>query len=201
MDGLGGVDDEIQRLVGLAADRSLSASELMDRPTLDRHAWRLAAGITLRACDRPVDVLIRQAITLLFLLGRDSDYLFAHGATRTVIIGADTVWKLSLNSVGDSASEIEASASISAPVAPARWQVIAGIQVLEMERVTLVDPDDVSDAELLANPWWTDVDGHELGRRTTGELVVFDAGQFGPRRRESLPARHRARLQPRPEHL
>lgn len=189
-----GADAEIERLVHLVAEQSLTAPELMRLPSLDRHAYLLASGINLRAYDKPVEVLMRQAITLLVLLGRDSDYLFAHGATRAVIVGTRTVWKLSLNSLGDKASELEATGAISAPVAPARWQAIAGVRVLEMERVEMVDPQDVSDAELAANPWWTDVDGHELGRRPSGELVVFDAGQFGPGRRNSLPARHCARL-------
>jgi len=176
-------------------------AEMARLTDLERSAWLLASGITLRRWDRPVEVLIRQAITLLVWLGRDNGYMFVHGATRTVIIGTDTVWKLALNSLGDKASEIEATAAIPAPVAPARWQTIAGIRVLEMERVELIEPDELSDDELAANPWWTDVDAWQLGRRRTGELVVFDAGQFGPGHRETMPDRYRARLQPRSEHL
>jgi hypothetical protein len=65
-----------------------------------------------------------------------------------------------------------------------------------MERVTVVEPDDLTDEELLANPWWTDVDGWTLGRRRTGQLVVFDAGQFGPAHRAYLPDRYRHRIAP-----
>ncbi len=97
-----------------------------------------------------------------------------------VIMGTESVWKLDLNAEGDATSETEATAAISAPVAPARWRTIAGIRVLEMERVEVVDQDALTDAELRSAPWWTDVDGWKLGRRRTGDLVVFDAGQFGP---------------------
>lgn len=98
-----------------------------------------------------------------------------------------------MNADGEATSDIEARAAIPAPVAPARWQTVAGIRVLEMERVEVVRPDDLSDHELRAAPWWTDVDCWNLGRRRTGELVVFDAGQFGPAHRRLLPDRYLAR--------
>lgn len=194
------VNAEVQRLLDLAAARSAARmdgsweSNLHLLSTLELHAFLVAGGIRLRRCDRPVDVLQRQALTLLVLLGEASGYEFGHGATRVVIIGRDAVWKLALNSHGDSISDIEARAAISAPVAPARWRTVAGIRVLEMERVEVVDPDDLGDDELAANPWWTDVDGWLFGRRQSGELVVFDAGQFGPGHRMILPDRYRARL-------
>ena len=63
-----------------------------------------------------------------------------------------------------------------------------------MEKVEVVSPDDLTDEELRANPWWTDVDGWELGRRRTGQLVVFDAGEFGPAHRAHLPDRYLKRI-------
>lgn len=48
---------------------------------------------------------------------------------------------------------------------------------------------------------WTDVDCWNLGRRRTGELVVFDAGQFGTAHRRLLPDRYLARsLETAPRH-
>lgn len=90
--------------------------------------------------------------------------------------------------------ELTSNIEAPAPVAPGRWQTVAGIRVLEMERVELVGPDDLSDRELSAAQWWPYVDCWKMGRRRTGELVVFDAGQFGPGHLRLLPDRYRARL-------
>ena len=145
---------------------------------------------------KPVDRLTKDALTVLVALGADTGYDFDAGSQRIVIIGAESVWNLAMNPDGEATSNLEAAAAIAAPVAPARWTYVAGVRVLEMERVTVVEPDDLTDEELLANPWWTDVDGWTLGRRRTGQLVVFDAGQFGPAHRAYLPDRYRHRIAP-----
>ena len=133
-----------------------------------------AAWLALRRglATKPLDGLTNDTLTLLVTLGADTNYHFDSGLERIVIIGSNTVWKIALNPRGDETSNLEASAAISAPVAPARWTYVAGIRALEMEKVEVVSPDDLTDEELRANPWWTDVDGWELGRRRTGRRIA-----------------------------
>ena len=75
------------------------------------------------------------------------------------------------------------------PVAPARWTYVAGVRVLEVERVVVVDPHDLTDEELLANPSWTDVDRWQHGGRRHGAAGGVRRGQV-----RSCPSR----LPPRP---
>lgn len=161
---------------------------------LEFRAFGISATVATRHTDQSVEHLTRQAVTLLVHLGAATNYDFAVGAQRLVIIGARMVWKLAMNADGAATSEIEARAAISAPMAPARWRTVAGIRVLEMERVEVLGPDDLSDQELRAAPWWPDVDCWRLGRRRNGEIVVFDAGEFGPGHRRLLPDRYQALL-------
>lgn len=194
--------DAVDRLLGTVAEirarcgrPDADAVAIMEGLTeLEFRAFGLSATVATRRRDRDVQHLTRQAVTLLAGLGAETNYDFAVGAQRVVILGARSVWKLAMNADGEATSDIEARASIPAPVAPARWHTVAGIRVLEMERVEVVRPDDLSDQELRAAPWWTDVDCWNLGRRRTGELVVFDAGQFGPAHRRLLPDRYLARV-------
>lgn len=174
----------------------LEDAVLEDLSVLEFQALGVWLGLRGRDATKPIDDLTRDALTLLVTLGADTNYDFDIGAERIVIIGSETVWKLALNTRGDVTSNVEAAAALSAPIAPARWTYVAGIRTLEMERVEIVTPDDLADEELQDNPWWTDVDGWKLGRRRTGELVVFDAGLFGPNHRVHLPYRYRARIRP-----
>lgn len=161
---------------------------------VELQAFGLWLAVRRGHATKPVDDLTRDALTLLVSLGGETHYDFGIGSQRLVIIGSHSVWKLALNPPGEAASDLEASGEISAPVAPAHWTYVAGVRALEMERVEVITPDELSDEELRANPWWTDVDGWQFGRRRTGELVVFDAGQFGPGHRTCLPDRYRDRM-------
>jgi hypothetical protein len=191
------VEQLLQRIAEVrACDRGGGEFAAELRALSDIELRALGVWLTLRRQphDKPTDLITRQALTLLVLLGADTGYAYAAGVERIVILGPQAVWKLSLNHAGDITSETEAGAAIAAPVAPARWRTIAGIRVLEMERVEVVRPDALTDEELRNAPWWTDVDGWQIGRRTTGELVVFDAGEFGPAHRSIMPDRYRVRL-------
>lgn len=194
--------DAVDRLLGTVSEirarcgrLDADAEAIMHGLTeLEFRAFGLSVTVATRRTEQPLEHLTRQAVTLLARLGAETNYDFAVGAERLVILGARSVWKLAMNADGEATSDIEARAAIAAPVAPARWQTVAGIRVLEMERVEVIRPDDLSDQELQAVPWWTDVDCWNLGRRRTGELVVFDAGEFGSAHRRLLPDRYRARL-------
>lgn len=183
---------EIYRPPARITDEALAGLSL-----IEMQAFRVWLALRRGFTTKPLDALTRDALTLLVARGADSGYDFEAGSERTVIIGSDAVWKLAVNADGEATSNLEAEAVIAAPVAPARWVRVAGVRVLEMERVEVVEPDDLSDEELQANPWWTDVDGWSLGRRRTGELVVFDAGQFGPVHRAYLAERYRHRFSKR----
>lgn len=161
---------------------------------LQRRAVELALELSDRWLDLPWDVVIRQALTVLVLKGFQTGYEFRLGCQRVVVLGTDSVWKLAFNAKGAATSELEVAAAIAAPVAPAGWRSVAGVRVVEMERVEVIAPEAVGDDELRANSWWVDVDRHMLGRRRSGELVVFDAGQFGVKNRGWLSDARKDRL-------
>ncbi len=180
---------EIDRLPG-----GVMKDALAGLSTVELQAFGMWLALRRGHASKPVEKLTSDALAVLLACGAATQYDFDTGSERIVIIGSEAVWKIAINPGGDITSDREAAATIPAPVAPARWTHVAGVRVLEMERVAVVDPDDLTDAELLANPWWTDVDGWQLGRRHTGQLVVFDAGKFSPAHRAYLPDRYRQRI-------
>ncbi|SLC86859.1 Uncharacterised protein [Mycobacteroides abscessus subsp. abscessus] len=166
-----------------------------DRLTgLQRRSVELALELEDRRLDLPWDVVLRQALTVLALKGSQTGFEFRLGCQRLVVLGVDSVWKLAFNARGAETSELEVAAALPAPVSPASWRLVAGVQVVEMERVEVLAPEAVGDDELRASPWWADVDRHMLGRRRSGELVVFDAGQFGAGNRQWLSDARKDRL-------
>lgn len=160
-------------------DRQLEFDRALAEATvLELQALRLIGSLVFRRFDRPSEDVERQSLHLLVRLV-DHGYEFATGSQRIVIIAANHVYKLAFNSDGDRASQIESAAAIDAPVAPAQWVTVDGIRALRMERVTPVVPADVHNLDLRKYPWLDRIDMAQVGWSRNGELLCYDAGQFG----------------------
>lgn len=102
------------------------------------------------------------------------------GSTRVVFTQGDSVYKLAFCEDGAIANRIETQGvHCGVPIAAASWTVVAGVALLRMERVEVVEVEDRHKIDLEKYPWVTLVDMKQVGWTKTGELVCFDAGQLG----------------------
>lgn len=147
------------------------------------NSWNLIERMqSCKSTDKDIDEIGPQALQLLIRFGQ-----FKAGAHRVVFLDDDFVYKLAVCTEGEHVNEVEVRGAVDAPVASCSWDEVDGIRVVKMERVEVVDARELSDDELRRAPWWVDVDCWKLGRRTNGDLVCFDAGQFGSFNRNLLP--------------
>ncbi|RIT36733.1 hypothetical protein D2E76_15850 [Mycobacteroides abscessus] len=102
------------------------------------------------------------------------------GSTRVVFTQGDSVYKLAFCEDGAIANRIEVQGvHCGVPIAAASWTVVAGVALLRMERVEVVEVEDRHKIDLEKYPWVPLVDMKQVGWTKTGELVCFDAGQLG----------------------
>lgn len=151
---------ELRKLSNLDLNRSILVSGLRPRPFLERKYLRCVQTIGLMLLDRFED--------------------FELGSGRIAYIHDDFVYKLAFSRQGAKANHIEAQGMhCDVPIAAAQWVTIAGVVLLQMERVDPIDPKDRHGIDLDRYPWVPLVDQYQVGWTKTGELVCYDAGQLG----------------------
>ncbi|WP_255802058.1 hypothetical protein [Mycobacteroides abscessus] len=157
-----GVHDpqELKKLSNLDLDRSLLVSGLKSRLFMERKYLRCMQIIGLMLLDR---------------FGQ-----FELGSGRIAYIRDGFVYKLAFCAQGAKANHIESQGMYGGvPIAATRWVAVAGVALLQMERVDPIDSNDRHGIDLQRYPWVPLVDRCQVGWTKFGELVCYDAGQLG----------------------